>query len=90
MPSSARLLPTMSLVNMACTSVPAALYCAAMNRAPNRPCSSPATAANTMVAFGRRLAMTRASSIDTATPDASSFAPGASAVAFMTSVTRES
>jgi hypothetical protein len=44
----------------------------------------------TMVASGRPLAMTRASSITTATPEASSSAPGASAVAFMTSVTRES
>jgi hypothetical protein len=80
----------MSLVNMPCTSVPAALYWAAMYRAPYRPCSSPATAANTMVDFGARFAMIRANSMDTATPDASSSAPGASAVAFMTSVTRES
>ena len=48
------------------------------------------TAANTIVASGFRVAITRASSIATATPEASSSAPGASAVLFMTSVTRES
>jgi hypothetical protein len=37
-----------------------------------------------------RVAMTRASSSTAATPDPSSSAPGASLVAFMTSVTRES
>jgi hypothetical protein len=89
-PSSAVLEPTMSLVNMAWTSAPAALNWAAMYRAPYRPCSSPATAAKTIVDLGARFAITLASSMDTATPDASSSAPGASAVAFMTSVTRES
>lgn len=59
-------------------------------RGPVQPCSSPATAANTIVDAGRRFAITRASSIATATPDASSSAPGASEVASMTSVTRES
>jgi hypothetical protein len=61
-----------------------------MCAAPYSPCSSPATAANTIVATGRRLAITRASSMATATPDASSSAPGASDVESMTSVTRES
>ena len=43
-----------------------------------------------MVASLRRVAITRASSMTTATPEASSSAPGASLVEFMTSVTRES
>jgi hypothetical protein len=46
--------------------------------------------AKTIVASGARVAMTRASSIMAATPDPSSSAPGASAVKFSTSVTRES
>ncbi len=61
-----------------------------MNVEPYRFCSSPATAANTIVDLVWRVAITRASSIETATPDASSSAPGASLVKFMTSVTRES
>jgi len=80
----------MSLVNIPCTSVPAAFNCWARYVDPYRPCSSPATAANTIVEAGRLFAITRASSSTTATPDASSSAPGASEVAFMTSVTRES
>jgi hypothetical protein len=90
MPSSAVELPTMSLVNMPCTSAPWSWKTCAMWSDPYNPCSSPATAANTSVALGRWVANTRASSIETATPDASSSAPGASAVEFMTSVTRES
>ena len=61
-----------------------------MNAEPYSPCSSPATAANTIVASECRVAMSRASSSTTATPDASSSAPGASLVKFMMSVTRES
>jgi hypothetical protein len=80
----------MSLVNMPCTSTPADLSCWARCAEPYRPCSSPATAAKTIVASGLCLAITRASSRDTATPDASSSAPGASSVEFITSVTRES
>jgi hypothetical protein len=57
---------------------------------PYRPCSSPATAAKTIVARGCRVAITRASSSDTATPDASSSAPGWKLSGFITSVTRES
>lgn len=89
-PSSARELPTMSLVNMAWTFVPAALKLSARYADPYRPCSSPATAAKTIVAAGRRFAITRASSRATATPEASSSAPGASPVASITSVARES
>ena len=80
----------MSLLNIACTSAPASRNVWARWSEPYRPCSSAATAANTMVASVDRVAKTRASSITTAMPDASSSAPGASAVAFMTSVTRES
>jgi hypothetical protein len=43
-----------------------------------------------IVASVGRLASTRASSRTAEVPDASSFAPGASLVAFSTSVTRES
>jgi hypothetical protein len=43
-----------------------------------------------MVALGVVVAMTLAISRTAATPDASSSAPGASLVKFMTSVTRES
>lgn len=89
-PSSAVELPTMSLVNMACRSTPEVRNCSAMWVAPYSPCSSPATAANTRVALGLRVASTRASSRETATPEASSSAPGASLVESMTSVTRES
>ena len=80
----------MSLLNMACTSAPAFLYCWAMWSEPYRPCSSPATAAKTTVASVRRVAITRASSMIAATPDASSSAPGASLVASSTSEARES
>ena len=80
----------MSLVNMPCTSLPAFWNCSAMWSDPKRPCSSPATAASTIVASGSCVARTLASSIETATPDASSSAPGASLVEFSTSVTRES
>lgn len=61
-----------------------------MNAEPNRPCSSPATAANWMVASVCRVDMTLAISSAAATPEASSSAPGASAAAFSTSVTSES
>ena len=44
----------------------------------------------TIVASNCRFAITRAISSTAATPDASSFAPGASHVAFSTSVQRES
>ena len=89
-PSSAVELPMMSLLNMPWTSVPAAFICWAMNSDPNVPCSSPHTAARTIVASGSRVAKTRASSNMAATPDPSSSAPGASSVKFRTSVTRES
>ena len=89
-PSSAVELPMMSLLNMPCTSLPAAFICWAMNSDPKVPCSSPATAAKTIVASGVRVANTRASSRMAATPDPSSSAPGASSVKFRTSVTRES
>ena len=48
-PSQAWLAPTMSLLNMPCTSLPAAFICAAMWAEPYRPCSSPATVASTRV-----------------------------------------
>ncbi len=80
----------MSLENMPWMSVPAALYCAAWKPEPNRPCSSPATIVNTMVASGARFDSTRASSITTATPDASSPAAGCSMSKLSTSVARES
>ena len=48
-PSNAWLAPTMSLLNMPCTSLPAAAICAAMKPEPYSPCSSPATVANTRV-----------------------------------------
>jgi hypothetical protein len=77
MPFSPWLLPTMSLVNIPWTSASAFLSSFARNVEPNSPCSSPATAAKISVQSGRRVAITRASSIDTATPEASSSAPGA-------------
>ena len=89
-PSSAVLLPMMSLENIPWMSVPASLNDCARNAEPNRPCSSPATAAKTTVASIGRVANTRAISRIVATPDASSSAPGASLVKFMMSVTRES
>ena len=89
-PSNAWLAPTMSLLNMPCTSLPAAAICAAMCAEPNRPCSSPATVASTRVPGNWWVANTRASSSTTATPDPSSSAPGASSVKFSTSETRES
>ena len=75
-PSCASPVPTMSLLNMPWTSAPASLNACAMWSEPYRPCSSPATAAKTMVASVRRVAITRASSSTAATPDASSSAPG--------------
>ena len=48
-PSNAWLAPTMSLLNMPWTSLPAAFICAAMKVEPYSPCSSPSTAANTIV-----------------------------------------
>ena len=51
---------------------------AAMNAEPKRCRSSPATAANVSVAAESWVAITRANSMETATPDASSSAPGAS------------
>jgi hypothetical protein len=89
-PSSAVLEPTMSLLSIPWMSAPAAWNWAAAKFDPNSPCSSPATAMKTSVARGRRVAITLASSIETATPDASSSAPGASLVPLRTSVTRES
>ena len=80
----------MSLVNIPWTSAPAAFSWFAMNVEPYRPCSSPATAASMIVERDGWVAITRASSMQTATPEASSSAPGASSVKFMTSVTRES
>ncbi len=89
-PSKAWLAPTMSLLNMPCTSFPAAFICAAMWAEPYRPCSSPATVASTTVPGNWWVANSRASSRTTATPEASSSAPGASLVKLSTSVTRES
>lgn len=89
-PSSAVELPTMSSVNMARTRAPSRRSDSARCAAPYSPCSSPATAANTSVAAGRRRAITRTSSRTTATPEASSSAPGASLSASMTSLARES
>jgi len=62
-------------------STPASRSACARWSDPYRPCSSPATAAKTIVASLRRVAITRASSSTAATPDASSSAPGASLVA---------
>ena len=45
---------------------------------PSKPCSSPATAMKMIVASNLYLDMTHASSIETAVPEASSLAPGAS------------
>ena len=89
-PSKAWLAPTMSLLNMPCTSAPAAVICCAMKVEPYSPCSSPATVANTRVPGNWRVAKIRASSSTTATPEPSSSAPGASLVKSSTSVTRES
>ncbi len=89
-PSKAWLAPTMSLLNMPCTSLPAAAICFAMKVEPYSPSSSPATVANTRVPGNWRVANSRASSRTTATPEASSSAPGASLVKSSTSVTRES
>src|ERR1700722_13038500 len=55
-PSKAWLAPTMSLLNMPCTSSPAAFIWAAMWADPYSPCSSPATTANTSVPGNWRLA----------------------------------
>ena len=85
-----RLLPTMSLVNMPCTSAPASLNCCASERRAVEALLLARDGREDQRASGRWVAITRASSIETATPDASSSAPGASAVRFMTSVTRES
>jgi hypothetical protein len=82
--------PMMSLVNMPCTSVPAALAWAAAKPEPYSPCSSPATAMNTIVASKWRVAIARAISSTAITPEASSSAPGASQVALMGSVQIES
>ena len=60
------------------------------DREPNRPCSSPSTADRTIVDSGACLASTRASSITTATPEASSSAPGASPTESVLMVRRES
>ncbi len=82
--------PTMSLFSSASTCQPSAVASFARWRLPFSPCSSPATAAKTMVAAGLSLDSTRAHSRLTATPEASSFAPGASARGSITSVLRES
>src|SRR5262252_3235174 len=89
-PSWASPVPMMSLLNMPWTSLPAAAICWAMNVEPNRPSSSPDTAAKTIVPGNWWVANSRASSSTHATPDPSSSAPGASSVEFSMSVTRES
>lgn len=84
-------LPTISFVNIPCTSAPAAAICWAKNEDPNNPCSSPATAPSMTVALGGgRCARMRTSSMTIATPLASSSAPGASSVKLSMLVTRES
>jgi hypothetical protein len=75
-PFSDRLAPTMSLENMPSMLAPAALYCFAWKSDPKRPSSSPSTAVKTMVDSGLCVARTRATSTITATPEASSSAPG--------------
>ncbi len=69
---------------------PSSLATCARWSEPYRPCSSPATAANTIVDAVGCFAITRASSITAEVPDASSLAPGASPVPSSTSVRRES
>jgi len=83
-------LPMMSMFRTPWMFQPAALANCAKWAEPYRPCSSPANATNLIVASVGRFASTRASSSTADVPDASSLAPGASLVAFMTSVTRES
>ena len=68
----------MSLVNMPAMLSPFAFASFAQPVEPSSPCSSPATAMNTSVASKRYFDITHASSIETAVPDASSLAPGAS------------
>ena len=80
----------MSLLNMPWTSLPAVAICCAMKVEPNSPCSSPDTAAKTMVPGNLWVANSRASSSTQATPEPSSSAPGASLTESVTSVTRES
>src|SRR4249919_1207631 len=80
----------MSLLRLASTFHPwSAAYCA-MILPPYRPCSSPESAEYTSVAGNLYLLSTRAVSISAETPDASSLAPGASPVASITSLRRES
>ncbi len=87
--------PTMSLFSTASSGHPSAFASCARCLDPYSPCSSPATATNTIVpvsftpALGSPLSA-RADSIDTATPLASSLAPGDVSLSFITSVARES
>ncbi len=78
----------MSLLSIAVTFQPLALAVSARSVPPHNPCSSPDSAAKTMVARCFSFAISRAASITSATPEPSSLAPGASLVASITSVTR--
>jgi hypothetical protein len=80
----------MSLLIMPAISTPFFLASSAKCVEPNRPCSSPATAKKMSVASKRWNAIMQASSMATATPEASSFAPGAALSASITSPARES
>jgi hypothetical protein len=63
-------LPTMSRLIMAATLTELFLYVSARFWAPRRPCSSPAKAVNAIEVLGLYEAKIRASSRDTATPEA--------------------
>jgi hypothetical protein len=80
----------MSLVIMASTRWPSTSSSPASCAAPSRPCSSPASAANTSVASKGLVlrAMAQASCMTAAVPEASSLAPGASPCSSMTSALR--
>ena len=80
----------MSLFSIPSMSMPCALAFLAKKAEPYRPSSSPATAMNLIVAANWWAAITRAISIIAATPEPSSSAPGASHVASIAPVQRES
>ena len=84
--------PTMSSVIIPPTWYPCPVSHSFSRLAPSSPCSSPATAAKTRVARNPpgRAASASAERIDTATPEASSSAPGASGRGSITSEGMES
>ena len=82
--------PTMSLLRTASSCQPSDFASLARWRLPLRPCSSPATATKTMLLGNLSLLRTRADSIETATPLASSLAPGAGSWVLKLSELRES